>query len=95
MCVCVCVAQGLVYTNTDVEEVHEWIVKHFSDHPLFSRVSEEQLVCLHLSVCLLIDNCFNSLFLFFTICLKFTRPEILTIVIVLNHKIMADDNAFS
>lgn len=47
LCVCVCLVQGLVYTNTDVEEVHEWIVKHFSDHPLFSRVSEEQLVCLH------------------------------------------------
>lgn len=36
--------QGLVYTNTDVEEVHDWIVKHFSDHPLFCRVSDEELV---------------------------------------------------
>ncbi|TRY85081.1 hypothetical protein DNTS_023037 [Danionella cerebrum] len=34
---------GLVYTNTDVEEVHQWMLKHFSDHPLFSRVSEEEL----------------------------------------------------
>ncbi|XP_051528341.1 tRNA (guanine-N(7)-)-methyltransferase isoform X1 [Myxocyprinus asiaticus] len=34
---------GLVYTNTDVEEVHEWIVKHFRDHRLFTRVSEEEL----------------------------------------------------
>ncbi|XP_067244845.1 tRNA (guanine-N(7)-)-methyltransferase [Chanodichthys erythropterus] len=46
---------GLVYTNTDVEEVHEWIVKHFSDHPLFSRVSEEQLaddiIISHLGTC--------------------------------------------
>ncbi|KAL7837471.1 hypothetical protein SRHO_G00271820 [Serrasalmus rhombeus] len=34
---------GLVYTNTDVEEVHLWMVKHFTEHPLFSRVSEEEL----------------------------------------------------
>lgn len=34
---------GLVYTNTDVEEVHLWMVKHFSEHPLFTRVSEEEL----------------------------------------------------
>ncbi|XP_056324718.1 tRNA (guanine-N(7)-)-methyltransferase [Danio aesculapii] len=46
---------GLVYTNTDVEEVHEWIVQHFSDHPLFSRVTEEQLaddiIIGHLGTC--------------------------------------------
>ncbi|XP_060765959.1 tRNA (guanine-N(7)-)-methyltransferase isoform X1 [Neoarius graeffei] len=34
---------GLVYTMTDVEEVHVWMVKHFTEHPLFSRVSEEEL----------------------------------------------------
>uniref|UniRef100_A0A9J7XW64 tRNA (guanine-N(7)-)-methyltransferase n=1 Tax=Cyprinus carpio carpio TaxID=630221 RepID=A0A9J7XW64_CYPCA len=46
---------GLVYTNTDVEEVHDWIVKHFSDHPLFCRVSEEELaddiIIGHLGTC--------------------------------------------
>lgn len=36
--------QGLVYTITDVEEVHLWMVKHFSEHPLFTRVTEEELV---------------------------------------------------
>ncbi|AWP03009.1 putative tRNA (guanine-N(7)-)-methyltransferase isoform 2 [Scophthalmus maximus] len=36
--------QGLVYTMTDVEEVHLWMVKHFSEHPLFTRVSDEELV---------------------------------------------------
>lgn len=36
--------QGLVYTITDVEEVHLWMVKHFSEHPLFSRVPDEELV---------------------------------------------------
>lgn len=34
---------GLVYTNTDVEEVHLWMVKHFTEHPLFTQVSEEEL----------------------------------------------------
>ena len=36
--------QGLVYTMTDVEEVHVWMVKHFTEHPLFTRVSDEELV---------------------------------------------------
>ncbi|XP_077460025.1 tRNA (guanine-N(7)-)-methyltransferase [Stigmatopora argus] len=35
---------GLVYTITDVEEVHHWMVKHFSEHPLFKRVPDEELV---------------------------------------------------
>ncbi|KAM9799923.1 tRNA (guanine-N(7)-)-methyltransferase isoform X2 [Syngnathus typhle] len=35
---------GLVYTITDVEEVHLWMVKHFSEHPLFLRVPDEELV---------------------------------------------------
>lgn len=34
---------GLVYTNTDVEEVHLWMVKHFTEHPLFTRVPEDEL----------------------------------------------------
>ncbi|XP_075447717.1 tRNA (guanine-N(7)-)-methyltransferase isoform X2 [Ascaphus truei] len=34
---------GLVYTITDVEEVHEWMVKHFTEHPLFERVPKEKL----------------------------------------------------
>ncbi|XP_028654489.1 tRNA (guanine-N(7)-)-methyltransferase [Erpetoichthys calabaricus] len=34
---------GLVYTITDVEEVHEWMVKHFTEHPLFERVPREEL----------------------------------------------------
>jgi len=39
-----CARQGLVYTNTDVEEVHLWMVKHFTEHPLFTRVPEDELV---------------------------------------------------
>ncbi|KAG7264777.1 hypothetical protein CRUP_007103 [Coryphaenoides rupestris] len=34
---------GLVYTNTDVEEVHLWMAKHFTEHPLFTRVPEDEL----------------------------------------------------
>lgn len=29
---------------TDVEDLHEWIVKHLSEHPLFSRIPEADLV---------------------------------------------------
>lgn len=39
-----CSCQGLVYTMTDVEEVHIWMVKHFTEHPLFARVPDEELV---------------------------------------------------
>ncbi|KAI4460388.1 3-deoxy-d-manno-octulosonic-acid transferase/trna guanine-n 7 - -methyltransferase [Holotrichia oblita] len=34
---------GLVYTITDVKDLHEWIVQHFVDHPLFDRVSDLDL----------------------------------------------------
>lgn len=34
---------GLVYTITDVEEMHDWIVKHMKDHPLFERLTDEEL----------------------------------------------------
>nr|XP_002128586.1 tRNA (guanine-N(7)-)-methyltransferase [Ciona intestinalis] len=34
---------GLLYTITDVLEVHEWMVKHFSEHPLFDRVDDHEL----------------------------------------------------
>ncbi|XP_038642504.1 tRNA (guanine-N(7)-)-methyltransferase isoform X2 [Scyliorhinus canicula] len=35
--------QGLVYTITDVQEVHEWMVKHFTEHPLFEHAQLEEL----------------------------------------------------
>ncbi|KAG8452571.1 hypothetical protein GDO86_004382 [Hymenochirus boettgeri] len=34
---------GMVYTITDVEEVHKWMVKHFTEHPLFERALEKNL----------------------------------------------------
>ncbi|KAK6191676.1 hypothetical protein SNE40_003301 [Patella caerulea] len=34
---------GLVYTITDVKDLHEWMVEHFIKFPLFERVPEEEL----------------------------------------------------
>lgn len=36
--------QALVYTLTDVRDLHDWMVKHFTEFPLFERVSDEDLV---------------------------------------------------
>lgn len=36
--------QGLVYTITDVLELHQWMCTHFEEHPLFERVPLEELV---------------------------------------------------
>ncbi|GEQ69606.1 hypothetical protein JCM33374_g3278 [Metschnikowia sp. JCM 33374] len=32
---------GIVYTITDVEDLHHWMVKHLEEHPLFERKSNE------------------------------------------------------
>ncbi|KAF2647543.1 hypothetical protein K491DRAFT_763630 [Lophiostoma macrostomum CBS 122681] len=32
---------GVVYTITDVQDLHNWMVEHFEKHPSFDRVSEE------------------------------------------------------
>jgi len=32
---------GIIYTITDVEDLHNWMVEHFEAHPSFERVSEE------------------------------------------------------
>lgn len=44
---------ALVYTITDVRDVHDWMVKCFQDHPLFERVSEDELVD---------DPCYKAIF---------------------------------
>lgn len=36
--------QAIVYTITDVKDLHEWMVTHFEEHELFERVSEDDLV---------------------------------------------------
>lgn len=33
---------GIVYTITDVEALHEWMVEHLEAHPLFERIGEEE-----------------------------------------------------
>ncbi|XP_004529486.1 tRNA (guanine-N(7)-)-methyltransferase [Ceratitis capitata] len=32
---------GLVYTMTDVEDLHNWIVQHMKKHPLYERLTDE------------------------------------------------------
>ncbi|SCU87061.1 LAME_0D08614g1_1 [Lachancea meyersii CBS 8951] len=32
---------GIVYTITDVLDLHQWMVKHLEEHPLFDRLSTE------------------------------------------------------
>ena len=32
---------GIIYTITDVEDLHNWMVSHFDSHPSFERVPEE------------------------------------------------------
>lgn len=34
---------GMVYTVTDVKDLHEWMVKHLCEHPSFERISDEEL----------------------------------------------------
>lgn len=36
---------GIVYTVTDVKDLHDWMVQHFVEHPLFERISDQELVC--------------------------------------------------
>jgi len=33
---------GLIYTITDVKDLHDWMVDHLDAHPLFQRLSEEE-----------------------------------------------------
>ncbi|KAJ1977814.1 tRNA (guanine-N(7)-)-methyltransferase (tRNA(m7G46)-methyltransferase) [Dimargaris cristalligena] len=34
---------GILYTATDVKDLHEWMVTHLSAHPLFKRIPNEEL----------------------------------------------------
>ena len=35
---------GLLYTITDVHDLHLWMVKHLDEHPLFERLTDQELV---------------------------------------------------
>ena len=37
---------GILYTITDVKDLHEWMVKHLDAHPLFEKLSDEECVCI-------------------------------------------------
>lgn len=43
---CFDVFQAIVYTITDVKDLHDWMVLHFEEHPLFDRVLGDELVSL-------------------------------------------------
>lgn len=34
---------GIAYTITDVKELHEWMIQHFAEHPLFDIIPNEEL----------------------------------------------------
>jgi len=34
---------GLIYTISDVKDLHDWMVEHISAHPLFERLSQEEI----------------------------------------------------
>lgn len=34
---------GIVYTITDVKDLHDWMVEHFEKFPLFKRMTEDEL----------------------------------------------------
>ena len=35
---------GLAYVATDVKELYDWMFKHFSEHPLFESIPQEEVV---------------------------------------------------
>ncbi len=36
---------GIIYTITDVEDLHEWMKSHIGEFPLFEPIDEETLRC--------------------------------------------------
>lgn len=51
---------GIVYTITDVEDLHLWMVQHLDAFPLFERIPDEELagdvVVEHVSCCVFLAN---------------------------------------
>ncbi|CBY18227.1 unnamed protein product [Oikopleura dioica] len=45
--------EGRIYTNTDVEDLHLWMVDCLTNHPLFERIPDEDLKD---------DTCFKTMF---------------------------------
>lgn len=38
---------GILYTITDVKDLHIWMVKHLDEHPLFERLTDEECVSVY------------------------------------------------
>ena len=38
------IMQGMMYTITDVKELHDWMVEHITRHPLFEIVPQHEVV---------------------------------------------------
>lgn len=36
--------QGIIYTITDVQDLHDWMVDHLEKHSLFERIIGDELV---------------------------------------------------
>lgn len=36
-------AGGMLYTATDVKDLHDWMVKHLDEHPCFERIPDVEL----------------------------------------------------
>ncbi len=41
---CAVMNVGLLYTISDVLELADWMIKHCTEHPLFERVPDSELV---------------------------------------------------
>jgi len=41
---------GIIYTISDVKDLHLWMVKHLEAHPLFVRIPDEELVRIRANV---------------------------------------------
>ena len=41
--------QGVIYTATDVQDLHTWMVEHISAHPLFHKLNQAEQVAVFFS----------------------------------------------
>jgi len=39
--------QGMMYTITDVKELHDWMVEHITSHPLFEIIPQHEVVVVY------------------------------------------------
>jgi len=44
----------MMYTITDVKELHDWMVEHITRHPLFEIIPQHEVVVILFSSCAVI-----------------------------------------